>query len=536
MDGGFFRLEIKPVSRGDGRSAVAAAAYSSGCRLTDERTGRVHDYRRKGGVLREASIIVGPVGVSQGLLDRAFLWNEAERCESRKDARVARSLLLSLPHELSLAAQERLVTLIARVIAWRYRVVVDATIHLPPSGGPDDRNHHAHFVVTTRKVGKGGKTAFGEKSEMELSDTERRRRGLGPMAAEIVRIRRFAAAAVNQALNRADITARVDHRSHAKRRHDILPLQTLSYRDWKRERNAAGAALPPVTRFGRINAEIRTHNQDVQRRDTLLEAHRVAQRLYRRERILAGSQHVIVPARRTRPSEAVEAVEAEPSSIVQPIPRATNNGFRQLPRRLPIFDRDRVAVRDCLVKAILDARASPKAGTHSAMAGENASTPPVTADPSVEQTRIKEGLRALIARELSTDQVSGPVRLLAKVGELLSASQPSSNIWRLLSMVARDRDRRPGSRNGYIDVAVDVDELVRTLAEKSVDASAEQTMVALLQSALRESAERERTPRPGPQSGAASAPEQPRNLHSIGSAKVEPAKDMNQSDSASRAL
>ena len=42
-----YHLRVKFVKRSEGRSSVAAAAYRSGEKLTDEREGKTHDYTRK---------------------------------------------------------------------------------------------------------------------------------------------------------------------------------------------------------------------------------------------------------------------------------------------------------------------------------------------------------------------------------------------------------------------------------------------------------------------------------------------------------
>ena len=46
-----YHCSIKIVSRGKGKSAVAAAAYRSGEKLTNEWDGLTHDYTKKGGVV-----------------------------------------------------------------------------------------------------------------------------------------------------------------------------------------------------------------------------------------------------------------------------------------------------------------------------------------------------------------------------------------------------------------------------------------------------------------------------------------------------
>jgi hypothetical protein len=58
-----YHLSVKTISRSAGRSATAAAAYRAGVKITDERTGEIHDYTRKGGV--ESADIVLPDGAPE---------------------------------------------------------------------------------------------------------------------------------------------------------------------------------------------------------------------------------------------------------------------------------------------------------------------------------------------------------------------------------------------------------------------------------------------------------------------------------------
>ena len=101
-----YHLSVKTISRSAGRSATAAAAYRAGVEIADERTGEVHDYRRKGGV--ESADIVLPDGAPEWATNRGALWNAAEKAEKRKDACVAREYEVALPAELSPAERRRL--------------------------------------------------------------------------------------------------------------------------------------------------------------------------------------------------------------------------------------------------------------------------------------------------------------------------------------------------------------------------------------------------------------------------------------------
>ena len=100
-----YHLSVKPVSRGAGRSATAAAAYRAAERVEDHTTGQVFDYTRKCGF--EHAEIVLPLDVAKRDInwarDRQQLWNAAELAEKRKDARIAREYEVALPEELTKA-------------------------------------------------------------------------------------------------------------------------------------------------------------------------------------------------------------------------------------------------------------------------------------------------------------------------------------------------------------------------------------------------------------------------------------------------
>jgi len=145
---------MAPVSRSSGRSAVAAAAYRSAEKLLNERDGELHDFTRRSGVA--GSEIVLPEGSdADWALDRSALWNAAEKAENRKNSRVAREFEVSLPHELDVEQRAALARDFAQHLADRYGAAVDMAIH-EPHGKTDDRNHHAHLLMTTRQLTPNG--------------------------------------------------------------------------------------------------------------------------------------------------------------------------------------------------------------------------------------------------------------------------------------------------------------------------------------------------------------------------------------------
>jgi Ti-type conjugative transfer relaxase TraA len=226
-----YHLSMKPISRGSGRSAVAAAAYRAAERLENQRDGLVHDFSGRSGV--EHAEIVLPGGVhAEWALDRSALWNAAEASEKRKDARVAREIEVALPHELSAEQRLDLTRGFARGLADRYGVAVDFAIH-SPNGQTDVRNHHAHIMMTTRRIGPDG---LGEKSELELEN--KRLQALGrPTSHEQLRdIRIGWEERTNEHLVRTGLDIRVDHRSHQERGLEIEPTQHMGVHATQMER------------------------------------------------------------------------------------------------------------------------------------------------------------------------------------------------------------------------------------------------------------------------------------------------------------
>lgn len=208
-----YHLSVKTVSRSAGRSATAAAAYRAGVEITDERTGEIHDYTRKGGV--ESAELVLPAGAPEWAADRAALWNAAEQAETRKNSTVAREFEIALPEELSPAERQRLARDLAREIVERHGCAADVAIHAPGKEG-DNRNHHAHILLSTRRLGPEG---FTEKTR-ELDDQK-----TGPQI--VTQWRERFASLQNERLREAGIEARVDHRTLEAQGIDREPTRHL---------------------------------------------------------------------------------------------------------------------------------------------------------------------------------------------------------------------------------------------------------------------------------------------------------------------
>jgi hypothetical protein len=153
-----FRLEVQAFKRSEGRSSVAGAAYRSATALLDRRLEMLFDYTAKGGVAFTG--LMAPEGAPAAFADREQLWNAAEAVDKRADSRTAREILISLPHELSDDQRHALVRAFVSESLVARGMIADYGIHYPDAHG-DARNHHAHIMVTTRRVGPDG---FGLKA------------------------------------------------------------------------------------------------------------------------------------------------------------------------------------------------------------------------------------------------------------------------------------------------------------------------------------------------------------------------------------
>lgn len=202
-----YHLSAKaPIKRADGRSATAAAAYRAGIAIVDDRTGLTHDYRRRSGVVSARLMLPG----GAELADRARFWNAVEHHHKRRDAVVAREIVVALPVELPAGERARLAHAFAMAITDRFGVAADCAIHKPSIDG-DDRNHHAHILVSACHADEVGR--LGAKCVL-LDPIHCKRSGLDD---SVTWLRPQWEKMVNAALRHAGSQSRVSHRSHSAR-------------------------------------------------------------------------------------------------------------------------------------------------------------------------------------------------------------------------------------------------------------------------------------------------------------------------------
>ena len=219
-----FHCETKPVQRSSGRSAVASAAYRTGTKMKDERTGKTHNYSKKQGVVKSDCFLFQ--NGKRVNLNRLELWNTAERVEKRADSRTARDYIINLPYELTQEQRADLAEQIAEHIAQKFNVAVDYAIHLPDvDKGGDDRNHHVHILTTTRhaKLDENNVIVLGDKADIEKKNSDLKKLGK-PVTQQIIKdIRKDVADLINHSLEKAQLAERVDSRSYAEQGKTQLP-------------------------------------------------------------------------------------------------------------------------------------------------------------------------------------------------------------------------------------------------------------------------------------------------------------------------
>jgi hypothetical protein len=231
-----FHLNTSTISRKSGRTSTAAAAYRCGGILYDERTDKTHDYTNKKGVVFSECFMFEKG--EKVYLDRQRVWNTAEKVEKRIDARTAREIIINLPYELDEINRAELVQEFTEYLAKNYNVAIDFAIHEPSKDG-DQRNHHAHILMTTRTatLGENNSLVLGEKTNLELSNTKLGKLGLPKTQDQIINLRERWATMANDYLEFSHIDDRIDHRSYAEQGIDKLPTKKLGSKTVQAERD-----------------------------------------------------------------------------------------------------------------------------------------------------------------------------------------------------------------------------------------------------------------------------------------------------------
>lgn len=256
-----YHCNIGIVSRGKGKSAVAAAAYRSGEKLTNEWDGMTHDYTRKGGVVHTEIML--PPHAPPSFSDRSTLWNSVELYEKAGNAQLAREIDAALPIELSREEQIRLVREYCSSQFVSRGMCVDYAIHDTGKGNP-----HCHIMLTMRPLDERGAWAVKSKKEYDLDENgERIRLPGGRYKTHKVDLtgwndkgnallwRKAWADLTNDFLERNGSPQRIDHRSNAERGIDEIPTVHMGVAACQMEKKGI------ATEKGELNRNIQKANR-----------------------------------------------------------------------------------------------------------------------------------------------------------------------------------------------------------------------------------------------------------------------------------
>lgn len=244
-----------------GRSAVAAAAYRSGERLTNEWDGRTHDYTHKPGVVHTEIML--PTHAPSEFSDRSTLWNSVEQIEKASDAQLAREIEVALPVELSRAEQLALVRSYVQDNFVAAGMCADFALHDKGDGNP-----HAHIMLTIRPLKPDGRWGPKCRKVYDLdSQGNRIPDGKGGWKnhredttdwnhrENAEKWRAAWAAYVNRALEAAGRPERIDHRSYERQGVEKIPTIHMGVAASQMERRGI------QTEKGNVNRQITVDNK-----------------------------------------------------------------------------------------------------------------------------------------------------------------------------------------------------------------------------------------------------------------------------------
>lgn len=218
-----YHFSLKKINR-QKRSAIAALCYISAKKMKDERTGILHDYKRKKGVLFTATNL--PKNAKK-FKSTQQLWSELEKAEKRKDSVTAREIILALPKELQFKDEnlnKQLLRNFVSHIIKTYGLAVTYAIHAP-TNNENNNNFHAHLLLSTRRI-----TADGiDKRKAREWDTKQTGREI------LISLRNKWEELQNQALEKAGFDERVSAKSLKQQGENRQPKKRLGVQAYRME-------------------------------------------------------------------------------------------------------------------------------------------------------------------------------------------------------------------------------------------------------------------------------------------------------------
>ena len=255
-----YHLSIKIISRGKGKSAVAASAYRSGEKIKNEYDGIVHDFTRKGGIAYTEILL--PQNAPEEFSNRSVLWNSVEKIEKSKNSQLAREIEVALPKELDREKQINLVREYVKENFVKVGMCADIALH-----DKNDGNPHCHILLTMRPLNED--TTWGAKSKKEyildekgekvkLKNGNYKTRKINTTdwneQEKAEEWRKAWADITNKYLEENSIQDKVDHRSYQRQGIEQIPTIHLGVSATQMEKKGI------ATDRGNINREIKHQN------------------------------------------------------------------------------------------------------------------------------------------------------------------------------------------------------------------------------------------------------------------------------------
>lgn len=259
-----FHFSVNIISRGKGKSAVASAAYISGEKIKNEWDGVTHDYTKKQGVISKEIYL--PDHAPEEYKDRTILWNSVELFEKNSNAQLARNFIISLPKELSIEENKKMIEEYVQNNFVKEGMIVDLAIHDESREG--NQNIHAHIMTIVRPINEDG--TWGQKSKKEYILDEKGEKILNKNGkpktrkvelttwndkGNVEKWRENFSDLCNKYLAKNKIEKRVDHRSFKRQGIKQIPTIHLGASASAMERKGIR------TEKGDINREIKKQNE-----------------------------------------------------------------------------------------------------------------------------------------------------------------------------------------------------------------------------------------------------------------------------------
>lgn len=266
-----FHLSVKMISRGKGKSAVAAAAYRSGEKITSDYDGITHDYTRKRGVVMTEILL--PKNASVLFYNRSRLWNAVEKIEKAKNAKLAREMEVSIPKELNFEEGYRLVNEFCHKNFVDKGMIADICFHDKGDGNP-----HAHIMLTVRPFNedrswgsKQKKVYILDENGEKIYDKKKRQYQCKSVPTtdwndrgNVEKWRQSWADMCNRYLEKSGHDERIDHRSYERQGLEILPTKHLGTATSQMEKRKIKTERGEVNRHIKmVNKMIRFYNEEI---------------------------------------------------------------------------------------------------------------------------------------------------------------------------------------------------------------------------------------------------------------------------------